>query len=220
MSQGLYAYGLLAVERTVAVGRTSPLESLLAQPYVPFFMQKHFRSVLPSHGLCSAAIVITIKHSILLPGLTCRLKCTSLFICMMSTHASWFPFSLLVNLAVVPSWHFLCKTSLLSRPSSSSLTANTYNTTPDRQLPYKTNITAKVPSCQFTLYNMYWSISHKSTVLCPSSCHLLTRLLQLPPNRTPSRYHPECCNSKCCKCKGLKTFMSKQKRSGERKQEC
>lgn len=56
------------------------------------------------------------------------------------------------------------KTSLLSIPSSPSLTAKTYNTTPDSQLPYKTNITAKVPSCQFTLYNIYRSISHKSTV--------------------------------------------------------
>lgn len=93
----------------------------------------------------------------------------------------------LVNLAVGLSWHtlpvldFFITNPFLPFPYRRKL-----YTTADSQLPYKTNITAKVPSCQFALYNTYRSISHKSTVPCPSSRHLLTRQLQLPTGGTPS----------------------------------
>lgn len=85
----------------------------------------------------------------------------------------------------------------------------------DGRQPHKTNITAKVPFCQFTPYNIYRSISYKSTAPCPNSCHFLTRQLQLPTGRAPSMLsalytsnHPECSDSKCCKCKRLNGIMS------------
>lgn len=129
--------------------------------------------------------MITAHSSSLLPALTCRLRCTSLFLWMMSTHG-FMPAAPSSVFGKPCCYSFIAhtsraKTSLLSIPSFPSLTVNSYNTTPDSQLPYKTDITAKVPSCQFTLYNTYRSISHKSTVLCPNSHHLLTRLY--PANR-------------------------------------
>lgn len=132
--------------------------------------------------------MITAHSSSLSPALTCRLRCTSLFLWMMSTHG-FMPAAPSSVFGKPCCYSFIAHTSCaknspLSIPSFPSLTVNSYNTTPDSQLPYKTDITAKVPSCQFTLYNTYRSIFHKSTVLCPNSHHLLTRLQQLAAART------------------------------------
>lgn len=83
----------------------------------------------------------------------------------------------LLNIVRVPLWRTQNSlTFLLSSTSSSSLASKTYTISPDNWQPHKTNITAKVPSRQFTLY-VYRSTSHKSAARCLESHHLHRQLL-------------------------------------------
>lgn len=112
-------------------------------PFLPFFQGKTFQIC---HHLSWFMLHCNPDHSQQFLSFTCSDMQVEAYIS--DVYTCTYPPLSLVNLAVGPftAHTSFAKTSLLSNPSSPSLTAKTYNTTSDSQLPYKTNITAKVPS--------------------------------------------------------------------------